>query len=102
MASLADTTLQGTAEAARVRQYEDEDLAKGELNEKRSHDDNVTSVEPGHGPDYPNAHQRATLKRVPGNINFAILTIAFIEVSFWLGIILDASETDWKLCAIVC
>lgn len=95
MASLADTTLQGTAEAARVRQYEDEDLAKGEISEKRSHDDNVTSVEPGgHGSDYPNAHQRATLKRVPGSINFAILTIAFIEVSFGLAYYFRTSETD--------
>lgn len=80
MASLADTTLQGTAEAARIRQYEDEDMAK--VDEKRSHEDNnVSSVVPSGDGEYPNAHQRATLKRIPGTINFAILTIAFIEVS---------------------
>jgi len=81
MASLADTTLMATAESQTKRVYNDQDLAGAHLKEKRTNSDTTVHQVDGlaRGSDYPSESQRASLRRIPGNINYVILTVAFIE-----------------------
>ena len=72
-------TIPPTSEAARDSAWADQDIAGEKVRDEKGMTHTTSADLESEYPDYPSVEQRASLRRVPGSINFVIFTVAFIE-----------------------